>query len=115
MTEKEKLIFNCVINAIYDRPMTSKTITGATGIDRRMIAATVRGFNETYKGQYHIGSDKRGYWLCSNEQEAVASLLSYNQTILASLHERKKKKEQIRLTFGEDRDLFGQPVLSREA
>ena len=69
--------------------------------------------NENNKGVFYIGSDKKGYWLCRSEEEAITSLLSYNQTILSMLGERKKVKDQIAATFGRDTNLFGERVLSQ--
>ena len=112
MTEIETKIFDAVKNATYQRRITSRQLATNTGIDKRLFAATVRKMNEENKGTFHIGSDKRGYWLCRTEEEAVASMLSYNQTILSMLGERKKVKEQIRITFGGNKDLWGNKVLS---
>jgi len=111
MSSTERTIFiEMQRHAFYKRPLTHKHFE-QFGIDKRMLAATVREMNEKYKGWIHIGSDKRGYWFCRDEKEAIASMLSYQQTILSSLGERKKIKEQIRLTFSKDRNLFGEVVL----
>lgn len=109
----EAKIFDAVKNSNYNKPMTSKRVYEGTGIDNRMLAASVRKMNENNKGTFHIGSDKRGYWLCRTEEDAIASMLSYNQTIMSMLGERKKVKHQIAETFGANRNLFGEKVLSQ--
>lgn len=114
LTEFEAKIFDAVKNSTYNRPITSRIIYEGTGIDNRILAATVRKMNETNKGTFHIGSDKRGYYLCRTEEEAIASILSYSQTIISMLGERKKVKQQIAETFGADRNLFGEKVLSQQ-
>lgn len=114
LNDIEAKIFDAVKNSTYNRPITSRKIFYATGIDNRMLAASVRKMNETNKGTFHIGSDKRGYYLCRTEEEAVASVLSYSQTIISMLGERKKVKQQIAETFGSDRNLFGEKVLSQQ-
>ena len=113
LSELDAKIFDAVKNSDYKNRITAKAIFAVTGIDNRMVAACVRKMNELNKGIFYIGSDKKGYWLCRNEEEAIASLLSYNSTILSMLGERKKVKEQIRETFGSQKDLFGQKVLSQ--
>lgn len=114
-TEIEAKIFDAVKNSSYDKPITSRRIEERTGIDNRRLAATVRSMNEKFKGEFHIGSSKdRGYWFCHTEEEAICSYLAYNTTILSSLAERKRIKEQIRLTFAKDVNLFGEPVISDE-
>lgn len=111
MSKDERTIYiECKRHGKYKEPITHKYFEQFK-IDKRMLAATVREMNEKYKGWFHIGSDKRGYWFCWNEKEALASMASYNQTILSMLGERKKIKEQIRLTFAKDTNLFGEPVL----
>lgn len=112
MTKDERTIYiECKRHAHYHKPLTHKYFD-QFGIDKRMLAATVRAMNEKYKGWFHIGSDRRGYWFCREEKEAVASLLAYNQIALSMLGERKKIKEQIRLTFAKDRNLFGEVILT---
>jgi hypothetical protein len=113
LNDIEAKIFDAVKNATYDKPITSRKVYETTGIDNRMLAACVRAMNEKNKGTFHIGSDKRGYWLCRTEEDAIASLLSYNHTIMSMLGERKKVKTQIEVTFGSDRDLFGNKILSQ--
>ncbi|NJD23356.1 MAG: hypothetical protein FIA82_11925 [Melioribacter sp.] len=112
MIEQEAKIFDAVKNGTYNKPITSRIIYEKTGIDNRMLAACIRKMNEENKGIFHIGSDKRGYYLCRTEEEAIASMLSYNHTIMSMLGERKKVKEQIRETFGAERNLFGEKLLS---
>jgi len=94
----------------YEYPLTHRHFE-KFNIDKRMLAAIIREMNEKFKGYFHIGSSKKGYWLCKNEKEAIASLLSYNQTILSMLGERKKIKEQIKETFSKDVNLFGEKIL----
>lgn len=114
-TEFEAKIFDAVKNSSYDEPITSRKIEERTGIDNRRLAATVRSMNEKFKGEFHIGSSKdRGYWFCHTEEEAICSYLAYNTTILSSLAERKRIKEQIRLTFAQNKNLFGEPVITDE-
>jgi hypothetical protein len=100
MDDTERLIFNeLYYYSSYGKELKSKTFEDL-GIDKRLLAANVRTMNEKYKGKFFIGSTRKGYWLCRNEAEAIVSLLSYNQTILSSLGERKKIKKQIAETFG---------------
>lgn len=107
----EAKIFDVLKNTSYDQPIVSREIQKRTGIDNRMLAATVREMNEKFKGEFHIGSAKdKGYWYCRNEREAIASYLAYNKTILSSLGERSRIKEQIRLTFEKQKNLFGEPI-----
>lgn len=111
MTKEERVIYiEMKRNSSYKKPLTHKHFI-QFDIDKRLLAATVRDMNEKYKGVLHIGSDKRGYWFCREEKEAIASMLSYQQTIMSSLGERKKIKEQIRITFSKDCNLFGEPVV----
>jgi hypothetical protein len=108
-------IFDAVKNATYAEPIMSRRITELTKIDNRMIASHVRKMNELNKGIFHIGSAKdKGYWLCRNEEEAIASYLAYGKTVLSMLGESKKIKKQIIETFGMDRDLFWNKVLSQQ-
>ncbi len=46
-------------------------------------------------------------------KNSTASMLSYNQTIMSMLGERKKVKHQIAETFGADKNLFGEKILSQ--
>lgn len=114
-TEIEAKIFDAVKNATFNHPIKSREVESSTGIDNRILAATVRKMNERFKGDFHIGAAKdKGYWLCRTEEEAIASLISYNKTVMSMLGERKKIKEQIRVTFAANKDLFGEPVLTEE-
>ena len=113
LNDQEAKIFDALKNSTYSKRSTARKVYEATGIDGRMLAACVRKMNENNKGEFYIGSDKKGYWLCRSEEEAITSLLSYNQTILSMLGERKKVKNQIEVTFGKDRNLFGQRILSQ--
>ncbi len=111
LNEIEKIIYTELYNySSYENPLTHKHFE-KFDIDKRYLAASIREMNEKYKGKFHIGSSKKGYWLCRNEKEAIASLLSYNQIILSMLGERKKIKEQIKETFSNDFNLFGEKVL----
>lgn len=114
MTDREKEIWNAVKKFSIKNPVLSRNVTASIKLSNRLLAACVRKMNEKYKGYLHIGSDKTGYWPCKDEEEALASLSSYEQTIVSMLGEKKKKIEQIRITFGIDRNLFDERVLSQQ-
>lgn len=108
MTKDERTIFIELKRfSNYEHRLTHKHFE-QFGIDKRMLAFTVREMNDKYKGWFHLGSSKKGYWYCKNEREALVSLASYNDTIISMLGERKKIKEQVRVTFAENRNLFGE-------
>ena len=114
LSDIEAKIFDAVKNATYDKPITARKIYERTGIDNRMIAAHVRKMNETNMGLFHVGRAKdKGYWLCRSEEDAIASLLAYSKTCLSMLGERKRIKKQIEETFGADKNLFGEKILSQ--
>jgi len=115
-TEREAKIFDAVKNTSFDKPGSIKAVEMSTGIKSRMIIINIRQMNEKYKGQFFIGTSKdKGVWMCKTEDEAIYSFISYNNTIMGSLSERKRMKLQIQETFGIDRDLFGQRILSQNA
>lgn len=102
-------IYEALKNSYYTNRLKAKVIEASLGIDKRLLAAHVRTMNDMYEGQFFIGSDKKGYWLTRSREERVAAYLAYNQTILSSLHERKKIKRQITAMDG-DINLFGERV-----
>jgi hypothetical protein len=107
--ELHEKIYEALKNTTYKTRITASVIKASLGIDNRMLAAHVRTMNDMYEGQFFIGSDKKGYWLTRSSEERVAAYLAYNQTILSSLHERKKIKRQITAMDG-DINLFGERV-----
>lgn len=113
-TEREAKIFDAVKNCTFDKPGKIESVENATGIKRRMILINIRQMNEKFKKHFFIGTSKdRGVWMCKTEDEAIYSLIAYNKTIMGSLGEYKRMKNQIQETFGLDRDLFGQRILSQ--